>query len=297
MDAESRLTLAYFKSHPLEATRQLESWPATDVAAVLAPYSSEDIATLLEHVSARHAAEILPQLSQDKTSDIMTLLPTVSAVRILRQCDPSVQNDLLARLDQSVGVGLRLSMTYPDGTAASLADPRVTSLSPDMTVLAALERIRRDAAHATYYHYVVKLDGTLAGLVTTKELLAASPDQLITAIMNEQISTVAAEATEDELLQAPQWHLYHTLPVVDRQGRFIGALRYKTLRRVEEQFKVKPAAGPLPQALLQMWEVYALIGLHLMTDLSQTIETGVSEQMPTLQKEGQDTDVTSPEAP
>lgn len=297
MDAESRLTLAYFKSHPLEATRHLESWPATDVASVLAPYSSEDIATLLQHVSARHAADILPRLSQDKTSDIMTLLPTLSAVRILRQCDPSVQNDLLARLDQSVGVGLRLSMTYPDGTAASLADPRVTILSPDMTVLAALERIRRDAVHATYYHYVVKLDGTLAGLVTMKELLAASPDQLITVIMNEQISTVAAEATEDELLQAPQWRLYHTLPVVDRQGRFIGALRYKTLRRVEEQFKVKPAAGPLPQALLQMWEVYALIGLHLMTDLSQTIETGVSEQMPTLQKEGQDTDVTSPEAP
>jgi len=61
---------------------------------------------------------------------------------------------------------------------------------------------------------------------------------------------------------------------------------------------VKPAAGPLPQALLQMWEVYALIGLHLMTDLSQTIETGVSEQMPaTPKKEGKDTDVTSPETP
>lgn len=297
MDAESRLTLAYFKSHPLDASRQLESWPAKDVAAVLTPFLPQDIAALLEHVSARHAAEILPLLSQDKTSDIMTLLPTVSAVRILQQCAPPFQNDLLAQLDQSVGVGLRLSMTYPSGTAASLADPRVTILSPDMTVSAALERIKRDAAHATYYHYIVTLDGILAGLVTTKELLAAPPDQHIAMIMNEQLSTVAAEATEDELLQSPQWRLFHTLPVVDRQGRFIGALRYRTLRRVEAQGTVKPAAGSLPQALLQMWEVYALIGLHLMTDLSQAVETGASEHIPTLQKEGKDTHVTSPDTP
>ena len=297
MDAESRLTLAYFTSHPIEATRQLESWRVEDIATILTPYSSQDIARLIEHFSALHAANILPLLAQETTAEVLALLPTASAVRILRQCTPSVQNDLLARLDQSVGVGLRLSMTYPDGTAASLADPRVTVLPPDMTVSAALERIKRDARHATYYHYVVMLDGTLAGLVTTKELLAASPDRLINTIMNEQLSTVAAEATEDELLQAPQWRLFPTLPVVDRQGHFIGALRYRTLRRIEEQYAAKPTAGPLPQALLQMWEVYALVGLHLMTDLSQTYETRDPEQTTLLHQEGKDTDVTSPEAP
>jgi hypothetical protein len=46
-----------------------------------------------------------------------------------------------------------------------------------------------------------------------------------------------------------------------------------------------------------MWEGYALIGLHIMTDLAQAIETGVSEQIPTLPKEGKETDVTSPETP
>lgn len=297
MDAESRLTLAYFKSHPLEATRQLESWPATDVAAVMAPHSPEDIAAVLEHLSLLHAARILASLSQEKAAEIVTLLPTASAVRILRQYDSSIQNDLLTRLDQSVGPGLRLSMAYPDGTAASLADPRVTTLPPNITVSAALERVKRDAAHATYYHYVVERDGILVGLVTMKELLAASPDQLTATIMNEKIATVAAEATEDELLQASHWRLYHTLPVVDRQNRFIGALRYRTLRRLQEQGEAKPTVGPLPQALLQMWEAYALIGLHLMTDLAQAVETSVSEQSDRIAKEGKATDVTSPKTP
>ncbi len=297
MDAESRLTLAYLKSHPLEVSRQLESWAAADVATIMAPYSPQDVAAVLEHVSPLQAARILEHLDLDKTADAVTLLPTVTAVGILRQCTPSAQQEVFARLDASVGPSLRLSLTYPDGTAASLADPRVAILPPDITVSASLQRIKRDAAHATYYHYVVKRDGILAGLVTTKELLAASPEQLIATVMNGQIATVAAEATEGELLQNPHWRLYHTLPVVDRDGHFLGALRYRTLRRVEAQFEVKPTAGPLPQALMQMWEAYAMIGLHIMTDLAQTVDTSVSEQRPTLPKEGKETDVTSPETP
>ncbi len=297
MDAESRLTLAYLKSHPLEVSRQLESWPPADVATIMTPYPPANVAALLEHISPLQAARILEHLDLDKTADIVTLLPTAPAVGILRQCTPSLRQEVFARLDASVGPSLRLSMAYPDGTAASLADPRVAILPPDITVSSALQRIKRDAAHATYYHYVVKRDGTLAGLVTTKELLAASPEQLIATIMNDQIATVAAEATEGELLQNPHWRLYHTLPVVDREGHFLGALRYRTLRRVEAQFEVKPTAGPLPQALMQMWEAYAMIGLHIMTDLAQTAETSVPEQKPTLPKEVKEPDVTSPETP
>jgi len=297
MDAEPRLTLAYFKSHPLEVTKQLETWSADDVAAVMATFSPQDMASVLEHLPLAQAAAVLELLPQDTTVDIITLLSTASAIGILRQLEPSVQHNLLTILDRRVGPSLRLSMTYPEGTAASLADPRVVILPPDIPVSAALERIKRDPTHATYYHYVVERTGILVGLVTTKELLAASPDRVTATIMNEQIATVAAEATEDELLQTPHWRLYHTLPVVDRQGHFLGALRYRTLRRIEAQSEAKPTTGPLPQALLQMWEGYALIGLHIMTDLAQAIETGVSEQIPTLPKEGKETDVTSPETP
>jgi Mg/Co/Ni transporter MgtE len=215
MDAEPRLTLAYFKSHPLEVTKQLETWSADDVAAVMATFSAQDMASVLDHFPLAQAAAVLELLPQDTTVEIITLLPTASAIGILRQLEPSVQHNLLTMLDRRVGPSLRLSMTYPEGTAGSLADPRVVILPPDIPVSAALERIKRDPTHATYYHYVVERTGILVGLVTTKELLAASPDRLTATIMNEQIATVAAEATEDELLQAPHWRLYHTLPVVD----------------------------------------------------------------------------------
>ena len=297
MDAESRLTLAYLESHPLDVARQMETWPAADAAAVMAGFLPRDTVPVLEHFSSAQAAEVLTLLPEAQTVEVMTLLPTASAIGILRQLEPSVRNSLFAKLDERVGQSLRLSMAYPDGTAGSLADPRVMILPPDIPVSAALERIKRDPVHATYYHYIVDRNGLLVGLVTTKELLAASPDRRTARVMNEQIVTVAAESTEDELRQNPHWQLYHTLPVVDRQGRFLGALRYRTLRRIDAHLEAPPTAGPLPQALLQMWEAYALIGLRVMTDLAQAIETGVSENRPTLPKEGKDTDVAPPKTP
>ncbi len=297
MEAEPRLTLAYLKAYPLEATKHLETWAAKDVASLLIAFSPEDAAPVLEQFSPHPAAEVLLLLPQEQAVAILTALPTHAAIGILRQFEPVMQGDLLARLDQTVGPGLRLSVAYPEGTAASLADPRVVTLPPDIPVSAALERIKRNARRATYYHYVVERDGVLVGLVTTKELLVADPDQLVASIMRDQLETVSAEATEQELQQDLNWQLYHTLPVVDRQRHFLGALRYRTLRQIEERTNVHPTAGPLPEALLQMWEAYALIGLHIMTDLAQAVESGVAEAAPLLRKDGDSIDGTPSEAP
>ena len=297
MDAESRLTLAYLRAYPLEATKHLETWDAGEIAGLLTAFSPEDSAPLLEQFSSHQAAEVLLLLPQEQAVDILTTLPTHAATGILRQCDPAMQKDLLARLDQTVGPGLRLSVSYPEGTAASLSDPRVVTLPPDIPVSAALERIRRSARRATYYQYVVERDGVLVGLVTTKELLVADTDQLVASLVRDQLETVSAEATEQELQQNLNWQLYHTLPVVDRQRHFLGAIRYRTLRHIEERTDARPTAGPLPEALLQMWEAYALIGLHIMTDLAHAVETSVTEAAPLLRKDGDSPDGTPSAAP
>lgn len=296
MDAEPRVTLAYLRAYPLEATKHLETWTVADIATVLATFTAQDIAPVLEQFSASQAAAILLLLPPEQAVETLAALPTHAAIGILRQLEPSVQGDLLARLDQTVGPSLRLSVTYPESTAASLADPRVVTLPPDIPVTAALERIKNDPRRATYYQYVVERDGVLVGLVTTKELVVADPTELVATIMRDQIETVSAEATEEELLQDPNWRLYHTLPVVDRQRHFLGALRYRTLRQIEERSDVRPSAGALPEALLQMWEAYALIGIHIMTDLAQAVEIGAAETIPSLRKEGETLDGTPPKA-
>ena len=271
MEPEDRLTLAYVRSHPLEAARRLEALKAHDSAGLLASLPPEDVASVLEHCLPGPASKILTNLPLGMTSKIITELSTSSAIGVLRQFDDSLRMDLLERLEKAIGSSLRRAMRYPPHTAANLADPRVLTLPPDITIEEALSRTQLDVRNATYYVYVIDRDTKLEGLVTLKQLIANHAEHLIASIMTTKVVTLSAEASIDEILQHPQWARFHTLPVIDRWGTFLGALRYRTLRGIEQEHVQNPDPGPLSQALIQLWEVYSLAGIGIMTDMVKTI--------------------------
>ena len=111
----------------------------------------------------------------------------------------------------------------------------------------------------------------LEGLVTLKQLIASDVDHLIATIMKNKVITLSAEASIEEILQHPQWARFHTLPVVDRWGTFLGALRYQTLRGIEQEHVRSPDPGSLSQAFMQLWEAYSLAGIGIMTDMASTL--------------------------
>ncbi|GKS56965.1 hypothetical protein YTPLAS18_04920 [Nitrospira sp.] len=292
MNAESRLTLAYLKAYPLEAVKQLESWPAQEVVAVLSDYAEDEIAAILEHAPAHVAADVLLLLPRDRTVTILASLPSPAAIGVLRQCDRQLQRELLSQLDTIVGPGLRSNILHAEGSAASLADPRMLTLAPDVSVASALEWIKRNPQRATYYHYVVERDGALVGMVTTKQLLIAEPTQLVATIMTDQIETVPADAAGEELRQHPQWRRYPMLPVVDRNGLLVGVLRHQALQRLRDEGIVPAAGNVLSDTLIKVWETYALVGLRIMTDLVQVVETSMTEAPRDPRQEGRPDDPT-----
>jgi len=278
MEPEDRLTLGYVRSHPLEAARRLEAMKSHESATLLAPLPAEDVASVLEHCLPGPASKVLSNLTLRMTCSVITELSTASAISVLRQFDDSLRLDLLDRLEKAIGASLRRAMRYPPHTAANLADPRVFTLPPDVTVEEALVRTKQDVRHATYYVYVIDRDTKLEGLVTLKQLLANETDQLIASMMTAKVVTLSAEASIDEILQHPQWERFHTLPVVDRWGTFLGALRYRTLRGIEQEQVHNPDPGPLSQALIQLWEVYSLAGIGMMTDMVKTMGSQEDEK-------------------
>lgn len=289
MELEDRLTLGYIQAHPLEVCRRLESLPAKDAAQILAPLPAIDIASVLEHCLPGPAAKIVQGLSQETAGEVITALTASSAIGVLRQFEEPLQREILDGLEKAVGASLRRAMRYPPHTAGNLADPRVFTLPPDITVEEALGRIKFDPRNTMYYVYVIDRDTKLEGLVTLKQLIVSDTDHLIATIMRSNVISLSAEASIEEILQHPQWALFHTLPVVDRWGTFLGALRYRTLRGIEQEHVGKPDPGSLSQAFIQLWEAYALAGIGIMTDVAtsigsksqkdvQTSSEGVKEQ-------------------
>ncbi|WNM56917.1 magnesium transporter MgtE N-terminal domain-containing protein [Candidatus Nitrospira allomarina] len=272
MELEHRLTLGYLQAHPVEAARHLESLDPHEAASLLEALPGEEIAGVLEHCLPVSTAKIIEELSKDLGANVLGAMNATSAIGVLRQFEEPVRQDVLDRLDNPMGATLRRALRYSPNTAGSLADPQVFTLPPDIAVEEAIDRIRTYGQKAMYYIYVIDRDSKLEGVITLRQLLIDRSDHLVGTLMETQITTLSAEANLEEILKHSEWSRFHTLPVVDRWGTFFGALRYRMLRRIEKDVGGKAPLGSVSDSLMQLWEVYSLTGIRLMTDVAETLQ-------------------------
>lgn len=271
MKLEQHLTLGYFQAHPVEAARHLESLGPQEAGMLLEALPGEDIAHVLEHCLPVSTAKILGKLPEDLSADVLSAMNATSAIGVLRQFEEGSRYAILERMDNSMGATLRRALRYAPNTAGSLADPQVFTLPQDILVEEAISRIRTYGQKAMYYLYVIDRDGKLEGVVTLRQLLLDSSVHSVGTLMENQITTLSAEADLEEILNHPEWSRFHTLPVVDRWGTFFGALRYRMLRRIEKDVLGKAPLGSVSDSLMQLWEAYSITGIRLMTDVAQTL--------------------------
>lgn len=271
MELEQHLTLGYFQAHPVEAARHLESLGPQEVGMLLEALPGEDIAHVLEHCLPVSTAKILGKLPEDLSADVLSAMNATSAIGVLRQFEEGSRYAILERMDNSMGATLRRALRYAPNTAGSLADPQVFTLPQDILVEEAISRLRTYGQKAMYYLYVIDRDGKLEGVVTLRQLLLDSSVHSVGTLMENQITTLSAEADLEEILNHPEWSRFHTLPVVDRWGTFFGALRYRMLRRIEKDVLGKAPLGSVSDSLMQLWEAYSITGIRLMTDVAQTL--------------------------
>lgn len=271
MELEQHLTLGYFQAHPVEAARHLESLGPQEVGMLLEALPGEDIAHVLEHCLPVSTAKILGKLPEDLSADVLSAMNATSAIGVLWQFEEGSRYAILERMDNSMGATLRRALRYAPNTAGSLADPQVFTLPQDILVEEAISRLRTYGQKAMYYLYVIDRDGKLEGVVTLRQLLLDSSVHSVGTLMENQITTLSAEADLEEILNHPEWSRFHTLPVVDRWGTFFGALRYRMLRRIEKDVLGKAPLGSVSDSLMQLWEAYSITGIRLMTDVAQTL--------------------------
>jgi len=255
------LSEAFLAGHPDDAARAIESLGANDAARVLGRVSLDAAAPALGRMAPHDAGHLFAALGAERSAALVRRLELQDAAAILRTLEPSERDVILAALSEDDSGPISLLLLYPEGTAGSYMDPRVLCVPTDITVEQAQQRVRVRYQRTVYYVYVVDRDKELVGVVNLRELFVAPKSASLASITRRSVARIAASARRNAIVMHPRWRELHTLPVVDDDGRFLGAIRYRTLRRLEtESANESRRKHPLTVAA-GLAEIYAL-GVH-----------------------------------
>ena len=257
MRAEELLGIEFLRTHPEDAARVLERFAPAESAGLLSGTPSLVAAAIVEHMVLTGAASCLAAMPVESAATILAEMSLDQSAALLRRVPNDVAERIIERAPRNVvTAALRMLVAYPEGTAGALVDPTILTLPVDLSCAEALERVRREPKNAIYYLYVVDREQRLVGVLNLRELMLAEGAQPLAKAMHSTVARLRSDAGEEEILAHPGWREYHALPVVDETGRFVGGIRYETLRRLEHGRSEAATVNPLVATAMSFGEMY-----------------------------------------
>lgn len=237
--AESKLSwhlaLELVRVHPAHAAAALDRLPAAEAAAVLEESPAQSAAAVLARMTPHTATDVLEQLGLEAAVAQLEELDQDIAARLARRLAVERRNAVFDGLPSRGRRTLETLLAFPENTAGALMDPEVLALAEDMTAAEALGRIHEVPDQARYNLYIVDREQILVGVINLRELMLAPPDKELGAFMTRNPARLDAKADRPAVISHPGWKRVHSIPVVDERGGYLGAVRYRTLRQLEEE--------------------------------------------------------------
>lgn len=227
--AVSTLTQRFLQDHPDEAARQLERLSPREVAAILDGQKRLVLTRLWPQLSAYYADELLPLLSDDTLRTFLPELDPSALVWLLARQHEDVKQRCFALLSPDYVRDLQTLMQYPEGTAGHVMDPRVTAFPPQASVAEVLDVLRKRRKQNVRQVFLVDDERRLIGTVSIMELALAEKNELLGTLSKKPRGVVSPFDTEDDAAKLFAELNLDTLPVVDVNGRLLGALRHRAL--------------------------------------------------------------------
>jgi Mg/Co/Ni transporter MgtE len=254
MDADLVLSYEFIKAHPTDAARILERLSVEETAPFLRETPPSLAAGIVKAMDQMIATRCLELMEVEPARTIIAHLPLQIASLILRRMGS--RESIIKALPDDTSALLRLLLSYPVGTAGALMDPKVFTLLEEITVEEALKRFRKDWHHSIQYVFILNREQRLIGLINLCKLFISDQDLKVSTLVDTETTRILAGLSQEAIIAHPGWQQMEVLPVVDESGIFLGAIDYRTLRRLESDNQDRLRPKPLNSTGSALAELY-----------------------------------------
>lgn len=275
-----RIILEHFiNHHPTEAVRLLLQRKMEDITQFLNSLTVEMRLKLLTYLDRQTAIKYLKTLNARAAAEFIEKLPRNLILGFVRQLSEGMQEAILNSLGEEISIPLRRTLHYPENSAGALADPFILVLPKDLSTKEALNLTKKYPDNVINYLYIVNHNQMLVGVINFRELLSAGMNRRLSAVMHSNVAFLAAALNFSEILDHPAWQEYHALPVVDETGVLLGAIRYKTLKRIERESKKSILPAHAISAINALGELYHIGLTGLIRGATTPLKADVTEHI------------------
>ncbi len=193
-----------------------------DGLRLLSKPDAEDFFLGLE--SRDQATVVLAMPSADRRSWVRLLAPD-DAADLLQAAPTELREGLLALLDDVTRKEVVGLLAFAEDDAGGLMNPRYARVRPEMSVdeaIAYLRKQSREKVGFIQYAYVLDVDSRLLGVVSFRELFAATPDRKVRDVMATEVVKVPENMDQEALGRLFAAHDLVAIPVVDAEDRMKG---------------------------------------------------------------------------
>ena len=214
--------------HPVEIARLAEALSYHHGSEVVESLDDETAAETLEEMAAAKQARIIGDMDEERAADILELMSPDEAADVLGDLPEEKAEELLGLMEGEEQADVAELLPYEDDTAGGLMTTEFVTLPHELTVGAALARLREmaETPNMIYYLYVVAAEDSwkLIGVIALRSLILADPSAPLAAVMRTEFRSARPDEPAKEVAQRIAEYNLLALPVVDHAGDILGII-------------------------------------------------------------------------
>lgn len=218
-----------------------ESWSQLTLDQKKEKFSSLDRTDAEEvflNLSPAEQFELLHDRTNLEVRSWLRLLAPDDAADLLQEIETDKREEFLSLLDPQTKREVSALLAYSEDKAGGLMNSRFIRLRPTMLVDEAISYIRIQAktqVETVYYSYVLDSNQTLVGVVSFRELFAASSNKRIEEIMHTDIVKISVEMDQERIGQIFSKQDLMALPVIDNDNKMVGIVTFDDIAQAVQE--------------------------------------------------------------
>lgn len=217
--------------HPADLADIIEDLSGRERSAIFHALDPETAAETLEEIDPKIQKALIETTSLEKASDIVEEMSPSDAADLLGDLTEERAEEILEGMEQERAEDVRELLVHPDESAGGLMTTAYLSLTPEITVEAAISRLKSEAPNLDIidYIYVVDEEEALQGVISIRDLLTAHSQRPLSEIQTPRVVSVKLDEDQNEVVDAFVKYGFRALPVLDDENRLRGVISFRSV--------------------------------------------------------------------